>query len=85
MVRGLREVGGWERRNGVNHIKKQVHVQCVGREVTLWLVRWTLDQAIQVHVSAGALRCVLSQEALHLQCLSSPRYINGNWRIYCWG
>ena len=33
----------------------------------------------------GALRCVLGQYTLLLQCLSPPRCINGYRRIYCWG
>ncbi len=39
-----------------------------------------LDQAL-----AGALCCVLRQDASLSQCLSPPRCINGYPHIYCWG
>ena len=57
----------------------------VGGAVAYWLVRWTPDRTVRVQASARALRCVLRQDTLHSQCLSSPRCINGYRRIYYWG
>ena len=72
--------------NFKNHLTLiYVILNFVGGAVALWLVHWTLDQTVRVRASAGVLCCVLRQDTLHSQCVSSPRCINGYRRIYCWG
>ena len=57
----------------------------LGGVVAYWLVQWTLEWGVGDQVLAGKMRCVLGQDTLLSQCLSSPRCINGYRLIFCWG